>query len=49
MACYEVAVFHHMFSYKQLTKHAKPGSLLGWLQWVEKAEHAFISNPLLLA
>eukprot|EP00434_Breviolum_minutum_P039605 symbB.v1.2.035174.t1/scaffold4679.1/size42772/2 len=23
-------------------------SLLGWLQWVEKAEHAFISNPLLL-
>lgn len=39
----------HRFSYKQMTNHGKPGSLLGWLQWVEKAEHAFISNPLLLA
>ena len=26
-----------------------PGSLLGWLQWMERAEHAFISNALVLA
>ena len=49
MGWYQLAVLYHRFRYKRMKKHGKPGSLLGWLQWVEKAEHAFISNPLLLA